>query len=84
LNGNIESPLYRAERSYIYKTSTFKLRPGVKFHDGTPFNAQAVAWKYARHKDPNNHCNCAFAIQFIDRVEAGPPFEGGRRQLRLL
>src|ERR1700682_4442447 len=42
-----------------YKTWTFKLRPDVKFHDDTPFNAQAVAWKYARHKDPNNHCNCA-------------------------
>src|SRR6516162_6847354 len=31
-----------------YKTWTFKLRAGVRFHDGTPFNAQAVAWKYAR------------------------------------
>jgi ABC-type transport system substrate-binding protein len=23
---------------------TFNLRPGVKFHDGSPFNAQAVVW----------------------------------------
>jgi peptide/nickel transport system substrate-binding protein len=53
-----------------YKTWTFKLRSGVHFHDGTPFNAEAVAWKYARHKDPKNHCNCAFFIQFIDKVEA--------------
>jgi peptide/nickel transport system substrate-binding protein len=53
-----------------YKTWTFKLRPGVTFSDGTPFNAQAVAWKYARHKDPKNKCGCAFLIQSIDSVEA--------------
>ena len=29
-----------------FKTWTFKLRPDVKFQDGTPFNAQAVAWNY--------------------------------------
>ena len=53
-----------------YKTWTYKLRPGVKFHDGTPFNAQAVAFNIARQKDPNNHCRCAFYIQSWERVEA--------------
>src|SRR3954470_24233962 len=53
-----------------YKTWTFKLRPDVKFHDGTPFNAQAVAWNYARQKDPKNNCRCAFYIANILSVEA--------------
>jgi peptide/nickel transport system substrate-binding protein len=57
-------------RSDDFKTWTFRLRAGVKFHDGTPFNAAAVAWNIARQKDPNNHCRCAFYIQNIDKVEA--------------
>ncbi len=35
-------------------TWTFKLRKGVKFHDGTPFNAQAVADSFNRIIDPNH------------------------------
>jgi peptide/nickel transport system substrate-binding protein len=53
-----------------FKTWTFNLRPGVTFHDGTPYNAQAVAWNYARMQDPNSHCACAFYIAAIDHVEA--------------
>ncbi|MFN7976135.1 MAG: ABC transporter substrate-binding protein [Acidobacteriota bacterium] len=33
---------------------TFKLRSGVKFHDGTPFNADAVIFSLDRQRDPNH------------------------------
>jgi len=34
-------------------TIILKLRPGVKFHDGTPFNAESVAWNVARELQPD-------------------------------
>src|SRR5476651_863000 len=53
-----------------FRTWTFKLRPDVKFQDGTPFNAQAVAWNYARQKDPKNACRCAFYVSNLVSIEA--------------
>jgi ABC-type transport system substrate-binding protein len=52
-----------------YKTWTYKLRPGVRFHDGTPFNAQAVKENFDRQKDPANKCRCAFYISGIHDVQ---------------
>src|SRR5689334_6098033 len=58
------------EPSEDFKMWTFKLRPGVKFHDGTPFNAAAYKANFDRQKDPANKCRCAFYIAGITSVEA--------------
>ena len=58
------------EPSEDFKMSTFKLRPGVKFQDGTPFNAAAYKENFDRQKDPANKCRCAFYIAYINNVQA--------------
>ncbi|WP_339277032.1 ABC transporter substrate-binding protein [Paenibacillus sp. FSL W8-0426] len=50
------------EESEDHKTYTFKLRKGVTFHDGTPFNAEAVKFSLDRILDPNTKAGNSAAL----------------------
>jgi peptide/nickel transport system substrate-binding protein len=58
-NGTVSPDL---ARGYSFsdgaKTFRINLRHGLKFSDGTPFNAQAVAFNIKRDLDPANACIC--------------------------
>jgi peptide/nickel transport system substrate-binding protein len=52
---------------------TFPLRKGVKFHDGTPFNAEAVEFNYMRYLDkshPYHEPNAVFRSSILPAVKA--------------
>jgi peptide/nickel transport system substrate-binding protein len=52
---NVVPELARAwQVSQDGKRVTFQLQRGVKFHDGTDFNAEAVKWNMERILDPQN------------------------------
>jgi len=65
------------------KTYVFHLRKGVKFHDGTDFNAEAVQFNFLRitaRLDPEEK---PFAAPFFTAVESVEPIDAHTVQLNL-
>lgn len=50
-------------------TWRFELRRGVKFHDGTPFNAQAVKYSIERLIDPASKAPGAYVLSVVKSVK---------------
>ena len=57
------------EASEDAKEFTFHLRTGIKFHDGTPFNAQAVKVNFERVANPGNHLKRQSLLAMLDHAE---------------
>ncbi len=57
------------------KEISFKIREGIDFHDGTPLNAEAVAFTFNRLIDPEQGAPARAHIGPLKRVEAISDYE---------
>lgn len=65
---------------------TFDLRPDVKFHDGTPFNAEAVEFNYMRYLDekhPYYDPNSPWRTSFLTGVKSVKAISDNQVQFEL-
>ena len=52
---------------------TFRLAEGIQFHDGTPMDAEAAAYNFARMLDPEFGSPRASELAFVDAVTVTGP-----------
>jgi len=76
VDGNVRPALAESwELTNGNKTLVFKIRDGVTFHDGTPVDAEAVAWTVARHRDPATASPTVFLLGPLEKVEVVGPMQ---------
>ena len=68
---NVLAESYQASSDGL--TYTIKLRPGVKFQDGTDFNAEAVKVNLDRASNPDNHLKRYNLFKYIATTEVVDP-----------
>jgi len=69
---NIAEKIETSPDATLFKLT---LHSGVKFADGTPYDAAAVVKNFQRIMDPKNKCKCASEVAALDKVEAAGPLE---------
>ncbi|WP_285767357.1 glutathione ABC transporter substrate-binding protein [Peribacillus sp. SI8-4] len=68
-NGDIQPMLAKSWKQIDDTTWEFKLREDVTFHDGTPFNADAVKKTFDRLLDPAVASPRAFVFEMVQEVK---------------
>ncbi|MCZ7526289.1 MAG: ABC transporter substrate-binding protein [Acidimicrobiia bacterium] len=71
--GEVEPYLAESIESEDQQTWTLTLRSGVRFHDGTPFDAPAVKVNLERHRDPAQRSRSIANARHIESVEVVDP-----------
>jgi peptide/nickel transport system substrate-binding protein len=71
--GTLEMRVAKSLKSTDAVTWTLKLRDGVKFSDGTPYDAAAVKFNWERALNPANRAPCMVNVQGISQMTVVDP-----------